>query len=54
MSYCTEKTFGYQRPFAVQSHLVNGVQEVYRSQGIAINDKHIELIIRQMMRREIS
>lgn len=38
-------------PFAVQSYLVNGVQEVYRSQGIAINDKHIEVIIRQMMRR---
>ena len=42
-------------PFAVQSYLVNGVQEVYRSQGIAINDKHIEVIVRQMMRRvEIS
>ena len=40
-----------QGPFAVQSHLVNGVQEVYRSQGIAINDKHIEVIVRQMMRR---
>ncbi|MEE9437397.1 MAG: DNA-directed RNA polymerase subunit beta' [Saprospiraceae bacterium] len=38
-------------PFAVQSYLVNGVQEVYRSQGISINDKHIEVIIRQMMRR---
>lgn len=38
-------------PFAVQQHLVNGVQEVYRSQGIAINDKHIEVIVRQMMRR---
>ncbi|MEN9612220.1 MAG: hypothetical protein RLZZ628_3034 [Bacteroidota bacterium] len=38
-------------PFAVQTHLVNGVQEVYRSQGIAINDKHIEVIVRQMMRR---
>ncbi len=38
-------------PFAVQYHLVNGVQEVYRSQGIAINDKHIEVIVRQMMRR---
>ena len=38
-------------PFAVQSYLVNGVQEVYRSQGIAINDKHIEVIVRQMMRR---
>jgi DNA-directed RNA polymerase subunit beta' len=40
-------------PFAVQSYLVNGVQEVYRSQGIAINDKHIEVIVRQMMRRVI-
>ena len=38
-------------PFAVQYYLVNGVQEVYRSQGIAINDKHIEVIVRQMMRR---
>ena len=36
--------------FAVQSYLVNGVQEVYRSQGININDKHIEVIVRQMMR----
>ena len=38
-------------PFAVQSYLVNGVQEVYRAQGIDINDKHIEVIVRQMMRR---
>lgn len=38
-------------PFAVQQYLVNGVQEVYRTQGITINDKHIEVIIRQMMRR---
>ena len=38
-------------PFAVQSYLVNGIQEVYRSQGIGINDKHIEAIVRQMMRR---
>ncbi len=37
-------------PFAVQYYLVNGVQEVYRSQGININDKHIEVIVRQMMR----
>ncbi|MEM9886428.1 MAG: DNA-directed RNA polymerase subunit beta' [Bacteroidota bacterium] len=37
--------------FAVASYLVNGIQEVYRSQGIAINDKHIEVIVRQMMRR---
>ncbi len=38
-------------PFAVQQYLVNGVQEVYRSQGIPINDKHMEIIVRQMMRR---
>lgn len=38
-------------PFAVQMYLVNGVQEVYRSQGIAINNKHMEVIVRQMMRR---
>jgi DNA-directed RNA polymerase subunit beta' len=38
-------------PFAVQQYLVNGVQEVYRSQGITINNKHIEVIVRQMMRR---
>ncbi|MBX2816380.1 MAG: DNA-directed RNA polymerase subunit beta' [Saprospiraceae bacterium] len=40
-------------PFAVSTYLVNGVQEVYRSQGITINDKHIEVIVRQMMRRLI-
>jgi len=38
-------------PYAVQQYLVNGIQEVYRSQGIGINDKHIEVISRQMMRR---
>lgn len=38
-------------PFAVQSYLVNGIQEVYRSQGININDKHIEVIVRQMMKQ---
>ena len=40
-------------PFAVQTYLVNGVQEVYRAQGITINDKHIEVIVRQMMRRVV-
>lgn len=34
-----------------QEHLVNEVQEVYRSQGVAIHDKHIEIIVRQMLRR---
>ena len=33
------------------SYLVNEVQEVYRLQGVALNDKHIELIVRQMMRK---
>ncbi len=36
--------------YEVQKYLLNGVQEVYRSQGIDINDKHIEVIVRQMMR----
>jgi DNA-directed RNA polymerase subunit beta' len=36
-------------PFAVQQYLVNEVQEVYRLQGIKISDKHIEVIVRQMM-----
>ena len=38
-------------PFAASYYLVNGVQEVYRAQGININDKHIEVIVRQMLRR---
>ncbi len=36
---------------AVQQHLVDEVQQVYRSQGVSIHDKHIEIIIRQMLRR---
>jgi DNA-directed RNA polymerase subunit beta' len=35
----------------LQEHLVNEVQEVYRLQGVRINDKHIELIIRQMLKK---
>ncbi|MDR3202501.1 MAG: DNA-directed RNA polymerase subunit beta', partial [Bifidobacteriaceae bacterium] len=38
-------------PRAVQKHLVDEVQEVYRSQGVDIHDKHIEVIVRQMLRR---
>ena len=34
----------------MQRHLVNRIQEVYRSQGVTINDKHIEVMVRQMMR----
>jgi DNA-directed RNA polymerase subunit beta' len=36
---------------AVQVHLVQEVQSVYRSQGVSIHDKHIEIIVRQMLRR---
>ena len=40
-------------PFAVQEYLVNEIQEVYRLQGIKINDKHVEVIVRQMMSKMI-
>ncbi|HLX12822.1 MAG TPA: DNA-directed RNA polymerase subunit beta', partial [Bacteroidota bacterium] len=36
---------------AVQEYLVNEIQEVYRMQGVKINDKHIEIIVRQMMQK---
>ncbi|HEY5625030.1 MAG TPA: DNA-directed RNA polymerase subunit beta', partial [Dehalococcoidia bacterium] len=42
---------GIQGPEAVQMYLVEEVQKVYRSQGVTINDKHIEVIIRQMLRK---
>ncbi|MFN8082369.1 MAG: DNA-directed RNA polymerase subunit beta' [Kineosporiaceae bacterium] len=38
-------------PRQVQIHLVDAVQEVYRSQGVSIHDKHIEVIVRQMLKR---
>jgi len=38
-------------PTAVQEYLVNEIQEVYRLQGVKINDKHYEVIVRQMMRK---
>ena len=40
-----------QGPGAVQEYLVNEIQEVYRLQGVKINDKHIEVIVRQMMQK---
>ena len=40
-------------PREAQLHLVNEVQKVYRSQGVSIHDKHIEVIVRQMLRRVI-
>jgi DNA-directed RNA polymerase subunit beta' len=38
-------------PRATQVHLVNEIQSVYRSQGVGIHDKHIEVIVRQMLKR---
>ena len=38
-------------PSAVQQYLVNEIQEVYRLQGVKINDKHFEVVVRQMMRK---
>jgi DNA-directed RNA polymerase subunit beta' len=40
-------------PGAVREYLVNGIQEVYRLQGVSINDKHIEVIVRQMMKKQV-
>jgi DNA-directed RNA polymerase subunit beta' len=40
-----------QGPTKVQEYIVNEVQEVYRMQGVKINDKHFEIIVRQMMRK---
>jgi DNA-directed RNA polymerase subunit beta' len=42
---------GILGPRAVQEYLVNEIQEVYRLQGVTINDKHIETIVRQMMQK---
>ena len=38
-------------PRATQTHLVHEIQEVYRSQGVGIHDKHIEIVVKQMLRR---
>ena len=38
-------------PYAVQQYIIDGIQEVYRLQGVKINDKHIEAIVRQMMQK---
>ncbi len=42
-----------QGPTKVQQYLVNEIQEVYRLQGVPINDKHFEVIVRQMMRKVV-
>jgi DNA-directed RNA polymerase subunit beta' len=46
-----KKVLRVQGPRKTQEHLVHEVQEVYRSQGVDIHDKHIEVIVRQMLRR---
>ncbi len=40
-----------QGTLAVQMYIINGIQEVYRLQGVKINDKHVEVIVRQMMQK---
>jgi DNA-directed RNA polymerase subunit beta' len=40
-----------QGTLALQMYIINGIQEVYRLQGVKINDKHIEVIVRQMMQK---
>ena len=46
-----EEILNIMGPYAVQSYLVNEIQEVYRLQGVRINDKHIEVIVRTMMQK---
>ncbi len=50
-SVTPEDILSIQGPNAVQQYLVNEVQEVYRLQGVKINDKHFEVVVRQMMRK---
>jgi len=46
-----QELLAFQGKEAVQGYLVNEAQKVYRSQGVNINDKHVEVIVRQMIRR---
>ena len=50
-SVTPEDILAIKGPSAVQQYLVNEVQEVYRLQGVRINDKHFEVVVRQMMRK---
>ncbi|RIV47105.1 DNA-directed RNA polymerase subunit beta' [Flagellimonas pelagia] len=50
-SITPEDILAIKGPSAVQQYLVNEVQEVYRLQGVKINDKHFEVVVRQMMRK---
>ncbi len=49
---CTRRIFWPSRVWSdVQNYLISEVQKVYRLQGVDINDKHIEVIVRQMCRK---
>ncbi len=48
---CPSDILAILGPTAVQEYIVNEVQDVYRLQGVGINDKHFEVIVRQMMRK---
>jgi len=50
-SITPEDILAIQGPTAVQDYIVNEAQAVYRMQGVEINDKHFEIIVRQMMRK---
>ena len=50
-SITPEDILAIQGPTAVQNYIVNEAQAVYRMQGVEINDKHFEIIVRQMMRK---
>jgi len=50
-SITPEDILAIKGPSAVQQYLVNEIQEVYRLQGVKINDKHFEVVVRQMMRK---
>ncbi|MGO2103221.1 MAG: DNA-directed RNA polymerase subunit beta' [Psychroflexus halocasei] len=50
-SVTPEDILNIKGPSAVQQYLVNEVQEVYRLQGVQINDKHFEVVVRQMMQK---
>ena len=48
---CAPSYLAIMGPTAVQEYIVNEIQDVYRLQGVKINDKHFEVIVRQMMRK---
>ncbi len=52
-SYLLQDILEVSGPYELQKHIVNEVQKVYRAQGVEINDKHIEIIVRQMLQKVI-